>query len=484
MPHRRQPRPQDSLASPHLDEKEMDDESTSAESQSTVSFDVKSILAVLEANCTIEEQLRFWMMAEHKIRSSTAKEFGRVLPEDTWGDLLAALPDVEPDAATRNYCVIEAQKADETRVALFMVARDGDDETVSLVDAYDAYYDTHGFDRVYVTRKMEPLAVPAVIAPHRDDVLAPHRDDVLGSLLKDFVQYPLPVAAYCDPVMRDDWLSRAMVVLSDATDDSVGDTVARVHKQIRAWYADDRRCNDDGNSGRDTGAIKRDDGDVDNKNDGAEAWLGMVTRVSLFNERRLQLLLRLSADRQAAIEASPLFVLCGDASLVDRAAAAYRGRLERGCMPDDIIRRAAAYAWHGICTEARLASGHLPRADDLVDVARALGVEPDPLQQKYPELLCGVLAEPAIVEIARSRYSIEPISRSAGKRPRAYRWWLASAWRRTGSTLHEPLDGKSNALIGCLEFAGVEIDPQDKADARRLFVRLAACMIAPSYLEP
>ncbi|AVK76670.1 hypothetical protein pneo_cds_1063 [Pandoravirus neocaledonia] len=458
----------------------MDDESTPAESQSTVPFDVKSILAVLEANYTIEEQLRFWMMAEHKVRSSTATEFGHVLPQDTWGNLLAALPDVEPDNATRHYCVIEAQKTDETRVALFMVMRDGDDETVSLVDAYDAYHDTHGFDRVYVARKMEPLAVPAVIVRQRDDVIE--------SLLKDFVQYPLHTPLYHGLFMRDDWLSRAMVVVSDATHDSVRDTVARVHKQVCTWYTDDD--SDSNESDSDTSATEDDDlanGDVgdksqDDNEDGTEAWLGTTTRVSLFDERRLQLLLCLSADRQAATEASSLFTLCGNASLVDRAAAAYRGRIEPTCMPDDIIRRAAAYAWHSICTEARLASGHLPRADNLVDVARTLGIEPSPLQQKHPELLCGMLAEPAIVEIARSRYSIEPISCRTAKTRRTYKSWLADIWRRAGSALHEPVDDDTYDLINWLEFAGIEIDAQDKADTRRLFVRLAAYMIVPFYL--
>ncbi|AGO85268.1 hypothetical protein psal_cds_1062 [Pandoravirus salinus] len=404
--------------------------------------DIESLSRTLLANGDREQLSKLWRLVQRRNRSSTSTDFGDILPEYAWGDLLAVLPGAQPDDVARLYCVVETQKADKTRIALFMISGN---LSVSLIEGYDYDHSTAAFDPVFVSKRIRPLVVPLAIARQPRGVLA--------SLLKEFTQYP-PAPMYPDlPVGKEEWLSRAMVTLSQATGNLPPDVMAIVHRQV-----------------------------VENDAD-QEAWFGGRMRISFFEERRLQLLLRLFADRQAARLASPLFGVSG-ASLVDRAAAVCRGRFDSRRIPVDIVGRAAAYAWHSICTEKPLESGRLPRADDLVAVARALGIDPDPMQRQYPELLCGVLAEPAVVEIARSRYSIEPIPSDAGKMPRNPT--ACQLWRWTHASRSPPgtrIDKYTGPLVTWLERKDIWMSLQDKADARRFYVRLAAYMVPPLYLD-
>ncbi|WBR14287.1 hypothetical protein pkur_cds_112 [Pandoravirus kuranda] len=79
-------------------------------------------------------------------------------------------------------------------------------------------------------------------------------------------------------------------------------------------------------------------------------------------------------------------------TLVDLAARAYTGPLRAGMAPDEVLDRAAAFAWERTCGAQPLASGRFSDAQRLLDVARLWGVEPEPIDTVWPELLCGSLA--------------------------------------------------------------------------------------------
>ncbi|AVK76802.1 hypothetical protein pmac_cds_114 [Pandoravirus macleodensis] len=80
------------------------------------------------------------------------------------------------------------------------------------------------------------------------------------------------------------------------------------------------------------------------------------------------------------------------ATLVDLAARAYNGPLRAGMAPDEVLDRAAAFAWERTCAGEPLASGRFPYAQRLLDVARLWGVKPDLIDGLWPELLCESLA--------------------------------------------------------------------------------------------
>lgn len=79
-------------------------------------------------------------------------------------------------------------------------------------------------------------------------------------------------------------------------------------------------------------------------------------------------------------------------TLIDLAARAYNGPLRAGMAPDEVLDRAAAFAWERTCAGEPLASGRFPYAQRLLDVARLWGVEPDLIDGLWPELLCESLA--------------------------------------------------------------------------------------------
>ncbi|QBZ80762.1 hypothetical protein pclt_cds_164 [Pandoravirus celtis] len=108
------------------------------------------------------------------------------------------------------------------------------------------------------------------------------------------------------------------------------------------------------------------------------------------DECRLVLALRLFEGQVAARRAALGYA---SPSLTNLAARAYTGPLRAGVAPNEMLDRAAAYAWQGVCAAPALPSGRLPGADRLLDVALWWGVEPDDAETLRPELLCGRLAE-------------------------------------------------------------------------------------------
>lgn len=79
-------------------------------------------------------------------------------------------------------------------------------------------------------------------------------------------------------------------------------------------------------------------------------------------------------------------------SLVDIAAAAYRGPIHAGAAPAEVLDAVAVSTWDRACAAAALPDGTLPEARRLVDVARLWGHEPDGAEAARPELLCAPLA--------------------------------------------------------------------------------------------
>ncbi|AVK74582.1 hypothetical protein pqer_cds_160 [Pandoravirus quercus] len=132
--------------------------------------------------------------------------------------------------------------------------------------------------------------------------------------------------------------------------------------------------------------------------DAADAWFDGEISGTWIDECRLVLALRLFAGQlnaRAAARSLPQKPL----ALVDAAAAAYRGPLARGMIPDDVLDRANVYAWQTTCAAPASASGLLPDAPRLLDVARLWGRTVSPAEVRRPELLCGPLAGPSRAHI-------------------------------------------------------------------------------------
>ncbi|AGO82742.1 hypothetical protein pdul_cds_616 [Pandoravirus dulcis] len=136
---------------------------------------------------------------------------------------------------------------------------------------------------------------------------------------------------------------------------------------------------------------------------------------ALVDECGLALALRLSAAQVAAQDLEPLTrVTSGMRSVPSLAstAAATIGRWrgvgahsQVSALPD-AARDAAAFAtWQSVCSAAYdPLTGRLDGAERLVDVARALGVEPTPAQIRRPERLCPDLLDAAVRAGVRGNY--------------------------------------------------------------------------------
>ncbi|AGO85499.1 hypothetical protein psal_cds_1202 [Pandoravirus salinus] len=208
----------------------------------------------------------------------------------------------------------------------------------------------------------------------------------------------------------------------------------------------------------------------------AGEWFGGAICGVRLAEERIDAILCLIAGRQWASRAVSVFAQPG--SLLDRAAAAYRGPLCAGVLPVDVLARTAAYAWHRVCTETPLAPGRLPHGHALVDIARAFDVEPTRAQLERPELLCVRLAEPAVAVMVRSRYGVEPVRGPflyAGDHE-FHRLWRALCDQAPGTrpgvkTLH---------VVHCHAARNrIALGADDEADTQRLYARLAVFAAQP-----
>nr|UMO78314.1 hypothetical protein [Pandoravirus belohorizontensis] len=199
-------------------------------------------------------------------------------------------------------------------------------------------------------------------------------------------------------------------------------------------------------------------------------WMSGVLHGIRLDEARVEVIVCLLAGRRCADRTSSLFA--SPRSLLDRASAAYRGPLRTDVLPVDVLARTAARAWHRVCMETPLPSGCLPHGDALVDIARAFGVEPTRAQRERPELLCARLAEPAIAEMVRSRYGLEPmrVPIAFGALSHCAQLWASLAGCAPGT---RPDPETSRCLAQCASRNGVTLDADDKADAQRLYARMA-----------
>ncbi|AGO83179.1 hypothetical protein pdul_cds_933 [Pandoravirus dulcis] len=199
-------------------------------------------------------------------------------------------------------------------------------------------------------------------------------------------------------------------------------------------------------------------------------WMSGVLHGIRLDEARVEVIVCLLAGRRCADRTSSLFA--SPRSLLDRASAAYRGPLRAGVLPLDVLARTAARAWHRVCMETPLPSGRLPHGDALVDIARAFGVEPTRAQRERPELLCARLAEPAIAEMVRSRYGLEPVRVpiAFGALSHCAQLWASLADCAPGT---RPDPETSHCLAQYASRNGVTLDTDDKADAQRLYARMA-----------
>ncbi|AGO83659.1 hypothetical protein psal_cds_171 [Pandoravirus salinus] len=109
------------------------------------------------------------------------------------------------------------------------------------------------------------------------------------------------------------------------------------------------------------------------------------------DECRLALAVRLF-EGQVEARGAGVFLAKRPLSLVDAAAAAYQGPLRLGMAPADVLDWASVYAWQGTCAAPASASGILPDAARLLDVARLWGHYVSRAEARRPDLLCGPLA--------------------------------------------------------------------------------------------
>nr|UMO79021.1 hypothetical protein [Pandoravirus belohorizontensis] len=130
----------------------------------------------------------------------------------------------------------------------------------------------------------------------------------------------------------------------------------------------------------------------DNYANAEDDWYSAPMRGAWMDECRLVIALRLFEGQVRARAESRHYA---PQNLVDFAARAYTGPLRAGMAPDEVLDRAADYAWQGVCAAPTLPSGHLAGADRLLDVARLWGVEVDATEIARPEFLCGRLAQAA-----------------------------------------------------------------------------------------
>lgn len=128
-----------------------------------------------------------------------------------------------------------------------------------------------------------------------------------------------------------------------------------------------------------------------------DIWLDGEISGAWLDECRLVLALRLFTGQLEARATGGLFPR-KPLSLANAAAAAYRGPLRRGMMPEEALDRASVYAWQGACAAPASASGLLPDAARLLDVARLWGYTASAAEASRPELLCVPLAD-----LARAR---------------------------------------------------------------------------------
>lgn len=128
-----------------------------------------------------------------------------------------------------------------------------------------------------------------------------------------------------------------------------------------------------------------------------DIWLDGEISGAWLDECRLVLALRLFAGQLEARATGGLLPR-KPLSLANAAAAAYQGPLRRGMMPEEALDRASVYAWQGACAAPASASGLLPGAARLLDVAHLWGHAASAAEASRPELLCVPLAD-----LARAR---------------------------------------------------------------------------------
>lgn len=126
-------------------------------------------------------------------------------------------------------------------------------------------------------------------------------------------------------------------------------------------------------------------------------WLDGEISGAWLDECRLVLALRLFTGQLEARATGGLLPR-RPLSLTNAAAAAYRGPLRRDMMPEEALDRASVYAWQRACAAPASASGLLPGAARLLDVARLWGHTTSAAEASRPELLCAPLAD-----LARAR---------------------------------------------------------------------------------
>lgn len=148
-------------------------------------------------------------------------------------------------------------------------------------------------------------------------------------------------------------------------------------------------------------------------------------RAALLTECDLALALRLSAAQVAAQDLQPLTRVTPKMRSVPSLASTVAATIGRWRGPGpysqvsalpDAARDAAAFAtWQNVCSAAYDPStGRLDGADRLVDVARALGVEPTRAQIERPERLCPDLLDAAVRAGVRANYpGVVPLTPNA-----------------------------------------------------------------------
>ncbi|AGO85096.1 hypothetical protein psal_cds_950 [Pandoravirus salinus] len=361
-------------------------------------------------------------------------EFPSALSQDEWADSVIdrrgdGLDGCDPDRA---YFVLVSQNhPTRTRVTLFVLAPA--DSTAFPVESYSFARDGAG---IRASRKY---------LPHSDERL-------LGELAQAASVYGRSIPAFlrafaerangdfADAGLAPPWFTRSLVPLA-----STHDVPAPVRRGIDLVFGPD----------------------------GTASWLTGALGGAWFNDCQLTLVLRMLSEREGVQQASHLFPV--PRSLLDRAAAAYRGPLRADIVPIDVVARTAARTWLNVCMADPLPSGRVPRADALLDVARVFGVEPDDAQRQRPELLCGTLARPAVTEIARSHYGVAPAPGpyAGPPNPDAVRRWRQVCDLPAGV---RPNSRVVRDLVAYAKRRGIALDADDVADPRRLCARLAVLM--------
>lgn len=164
--------------------------------------------------------------------------------------------------------------------------------------------------------------------------------------------------------------------------------------------------------------------DADDEVDDAPLPSLVGTRAALLDECALALALRLMGASVAARELEALVRAPADSDTLDAprslanlaVAAVSRASVPHGArplsaLPNGIRERAALSTWQSVCSAGPDSiTGRLARADRLIDVAQAIGVEPTAEQAEHPERLCPDLLDAVVRAGVAAAYGAAPVT--------------------------------------------------------------------------